>query len=110
MSILSFEDLVESSISETLSKVLGQLVWKSIAFYFEPKVLARDPEALPELLGKIFGKNHGVLEKVIADDLLTKVGVPPENRRGADFRSFIRTAKARFISTSSNLPHPGPIS
>jgi hypothetical protein len=106
VSVPSFEDLVESSITETLSKVLGQLVWKAIGFYFEPKRLSRDPDALPEVLGKLFGKNANVLERVIAEDLLTRVGAPQENRRGSDFRTYIRIAKARFISSTSSLAHP----
>jgi hypothetical protein len=103
VSAATFEDLVENSITETLSKVLGQLVWKAIGFYFEPKNLSRDPDALPEVLGKLFGKNANVLERVIAEDLLTRVGVPQENRRGSDFRTYVRIAKARFIASTSNL-------
>jgi hypothetical protein len=107
VSVSSFDDLVESSITETLSKVLGQLVWKAIGFYFEPKALSHDPDALPEVLGKLFGKNANVLERVIAEDLLTRVGVPEENRRGSDFRTFVRIAKARFISSTSSLAGAG---
>lgn len=108
MSSSSFEDLVESSISATLSKILGELVWKSIGFYFEPKNLSQNPENLPEVLAKLFGSHAKVLERVIADDLLTKVGVPEENRKGSDFRILIRLAKARFISASSALARSTP--
>lgn len=103
MSAASFEDLVETSITQTLSKILGSLAWQSIAFYFDPKALSKDPGTLPELLDRIFGKNHGVLEKVIAEDLLSRVGVPAENRKGSDFKTFIRIAKARFIASATTL-------
>jgi len=108
VSLPSFEELVESSITETLSKVLGEMVWKAIGFYFDPKALSKDPDALEGVLGKLFGKNASVLEKVIAENLLTKVGVPQENRRGSDFRSFVRIAKARFIASASSLATPSP--
>lgn len=103
MSSSSFEDLVESSITGTLSKILGELVWKSIGFYFEPKNLSQNPENLPEVLAKLFGSHAKVLERVIADDLLTRVGIPEEKRKGSDFRVLVRMAKARFISAASAL-------
>ncbi len=108
MSTSSFEDLVETSISETLSKILGQIVWKSIGFFFEPKSLSQNPEAVPEMLSKLFGNHGKVLERVIADDLLDKVGVPEDSRRGYDFRGLVRMAKARFMSTTSSLTRTGP--
>lgn len=107
MSSTSFDNLVESSIAETLSKILGEIVWKSIGFYFNPKALSGDPEVLPEVLGKLFGNHGKVLERVIAEDLLTKVGVPEESRKSSDFRSLIRVAKARFISSASVLTRSG---
>jgi hypothetical protein len=65
--------------------------------------MSKDPDALPQLLGKLFGKNAPVLEKVIAENLLARVGIPPENRGGSDFRSFVRIAKARFISSTPGM-------
>ena len=87
----------------TLTRVLGELVWKSIGFYFDPKALSRDPEALTDVLNRLFGRTANVLEKVIAEDILAKVGVPEDSRRGSDFRGFIRTAKAKFVSSVSNI-------
>lgn len=107
MSAGSFDDLVERSIAETLSKILGEIVWQSIGFYFNPKALSGDPDVLPEVLGKLFGNHSKVLERVIAEDLLAKVGVPEESRRGTDFRSLVRVAKARFISSASMLTRTG---
>lgn len=107
MSTASFDELVESSITGTLSRVLGSIVWQSISFFFEPKSLSHNPDALPELLTKLFGTHANVLERVIAEDLLVKVGVPEENRRGSDFRGLIRIAKARFISTASSITRTG---
>ncbi len=107
--MVSFEELVELSVMETLSKVLGQAVWKAISFYFDPKALFRDPDALPGILGGLFGGNANVLEKVIAKDLLVRVGVPEDKRKGSDFRTFIRVAKAKFTSSTSSVGESGPV-
>ena len=107
MNTASFDQLVESSITGTLSKVLGSIVWQSISFFFEPKALSHNPDALPELLTKLFGTPANVLERVITEDLLVRVGVPKDSRRGSDFRGLIRIAKARFISTASNITRTG---
>ena len=99
----SFEALVENSVSEILSRVLGETVWKSISFYFDMKSLTKDPEHLPDVLGRLFGAHGAVLEKVIVEDVLAKVGVAPDTRKSYDFRAFIRVAKARFLSSTANI-------
>lgn len=103
MSSSSFEALVENSVSDVLSRVLGETVWKSISFYFDMKSLSRDPDRLPDVLSRLFGAHGNVLEKVIADDVLAKVGVSQDARRSYDFRAFIRVAKARFLSSGTSI-------
>ncbi len=103
MSSASFEGLVENSVSDVLSRVLGEIVWKSISFYFDMKSLSKDPDKLPDVLSRLFGAHGSVLEKVIAEDVLTKVGVAQDSRKSYDFRSFIRVAKARFLSSTASV-------
>jgi hypothetical protein len=103
MAMVGFEEVFEVSVRETLSKVLGELVWKAISFYFDPKTMSRDPEAFSGVLGRLFGTNARVLEKLIGEALLSKTGVPENKRGAADFRSFVRTAKAQLMSASSNF-------
>jgi hypothetical protein len=97
----SFEDIVELSVMQTISKVLGTEVWKAVSFYFDPRSLAKEPEALLGVLDKLFGRNAVVLQKVIAEAVLGKVDVPEEKRKGSDFKNLIRIAKAKFLSTST---------
>jgi hypothetical protein len=103
VSTVSFEALVENSVSGVLSRVLGETVWKSISFYFDMKSLSKDPDRLPEVLSRLFGAHGSVLEKVIADDVLRTVGVVQDAARGYDFRAFIRVAKARFMSSATRV-------
>src|SRR6266704_3491545 len=106
MAMIGFEEIFELSVKETLSKVLGELVWKAISFYFDSKTMSRDPDAFSEVLGRLFGINAKVLEKLIGEALLTKAGVPEDKRRASDFRSFVRTARAQFTSAPSNIVQP----
>ncbi len=108
MAMVGFEEIFEMSVRETLSKVLGELVWKAISFYFDPKTMSRDPDAFSEVLGRLFGTNARVLEKLIGETLLSKTGVPEDKRRASDFRSFVRAAKAQLTSTSSNIAQATP--
>jgi hypothetical protein len=96
----SFESIVEGSVMEAITKILGNEVWKAISFYFDPKSLSKEPDALLGTLEKLFGRNAIVLEKVIAETVLVRVQVPEERRRGSDFRNLIRIAKAKFISST----------
>jgi len=104
MSATSFDDLVSQSVSETMSKILGETTWKSVNFFFDTKTAAREPEAFAALLDKVFGFTSKVLQKKIAETLLNKVGaVQPTNT--LDFRQILRLAKAKFPRTTL----PGPI-
>lgn len=99
MSTASFDDLVSQSVSETMSKILGETTWKSVNFFFDTKTAAREPEAFAALLDKVFGFTSKVLQKKIAETLLNKVGaVPPSST--LDFRQILHLAKAKFPRTT----------
>ena len=98
----SFEDLFEASVKENISKLLGNIVLKSISFYFDSKILVRDPNRFVEAFRSLFGNTATMLEMEVKEDLGNKVGVPREQRNSLDFRSFVKTAKALFSSRSSS--------
>ena len=91
------------SVKETMSRVLGETVWKAISFYFDPRAMASDPDAFSQVFGGLFGTHAKVLEKVIGDDLMARTGVPEDKRRVSDFRSFVRAARSQFISAASGI-------
>jgi len=97
----SFEDVFETSVKESISKLLGDVVLKSISFYFDPKILVRDPNRLLDAFRKLFGNTATMLEKEVKEDLGEKMGVSRDQRSALDFRSFIKTAKSLFTSRSS---------
>lgn len=97
----SFEDLFEASVKENISKLLGNIVLKSISFYFDSKVLVRDPNKFVDAFRSLFGNTATMLEKEVKEDLGNKVGIPRDQRDSLDFRSFVKTAKAFFSSKSS---------
>src|SRR5712692_7458353 len=92
----SFDDLVSQSVKETMSKILGADTWKAINFFFDTKTAAHEPEAFASLLDKMFGLTSKVLQKKIAESLLSKVGAAPRASDGFDFRQVLRLAKAKF--------------
>ncbi len=99
MSAVSFDDLVSQSVSETMSRILGAITWKSVNFFFDTKTAAREPEAFAALLDKVFGFTSKVIQKKIAEALLNKVGaIQPSNT--LDFRQILRLAKAKFPRTT----------
>jgi len=100
----SFEDLFEASVKENIRKLLGDIVLKSISFYFDSKVLIRDPNKFVEAFRGLFGNTATMLEKEVKEDLGNKVGVPSDQRNSLDFRSFVKTAKSVFRSRSSTNP------
>ena len=96
MSVTSFDDLVSQSVSETMSKILGTDTWKAINFFFDMKIIAREPEHFAALLDKVFGSTSIVLQKKIGDALLGKVGATQQASTDLDFRQILRLAKAKF--------------
>jgi hypothetical protein len=95
MSARSFDDLVSQSVDETMVKILGPMTWKSINFFFDTRTAAREPEAFAALLDKMFGFTSKVLQKKIAETILSQVGAPqPSN--SLDFRQILRLARAKF--------------
>jgi len=95
----SFEELVSDSVTETMSKILGNDTWKSINFFFDMKTIARQPETFATLLDRVFGYTSKILQKKIGETLLAKVGAVQQPSNSLDFRQILRLAKAKFPST-----------
>ena len=97
---LSFDVLVEVSIREAVTRTLGESVWKAMGFYFDPKQAASNPEAFSSILEKTFGPSGRVLQKVITETLLKKVGgTVVVEKQGRSFYDWIQIAKAKFSSS-----------
>jgi len=94
--VTSFDELVSQSVTETMSKILGTDTWKAINFFFDMKIIAREPEQFAALLDKVFGYTSIVLQKKIGETLLGKVGAPQQTSSNFDFRQMLRFAKAKF--------------
>lgn len=96
----NFEELVQASVRETISKTLGPEVWKAIGFYFDFKTLARDPETFGKTLDKVFGGASKVLKQVIGHSLVTRVTGQMDARKDREFVEWIQIARAKFHSSS----------
>ena len=88
--------------------MLGTVVLRSIRFYFDPKILVRDPNRLLEAFRSLFGNTATMLEKEVKEDLGERMGVPRDQRNSLDFRSFVKTAKSLFVSKSSRNNKSSP--
>jgi len=100
MNTTSFDDFVSQSVNETMARILGANTWKSVNFFFDTKTAAREPEVFAAVLDKIFGLPSKVLQKKIAETLLSQVGaVQPPNT--LDLRQVLRLAKAKFPGTTA---------
>ena len=92
----NFDELVSQSVTETMSKILGTDTWRAINFFFDMKIIAREPEQFAALLDKVFGYTSIVLQKKIGETLLGKVGASQRTSSNFDFRQILRLAKAKF--------------
>lgn len=99
MNATNFEDFVSEAVNETMSKILGSTTWKSVNFFFDTKSAAREPEAFAAVLDKVFGFTSKVLQKKIAETLLSQVGAAQPSSN-LDFRQILRLAKAKFPATT----------
>ena len=102
MTVSSFDELVASSAEEAVSKMLGHEVWKAVAFYFDVGKLASQPESFSSVLSKLFGGSAKVLQGIIVERIISKVGSSAEVRRDREFKDWIQIARAKFQS-SPNL-------
>src|SRR3989442_6953494 len=59
----SFEDLVQSAFSDSVSNMLGKETWKAISFYFDISLLANEPDIFAIVLERLLGRTAKVLEK-----------------------------------------------
>jgi hypothetical protein len=106
-SIVSFDVVVEAAVKEAVTRTLGEDVWKAIGFYFDPKQAASNPEAFSSILDKMFGSSSRVLQKVVTETLLKKVGsAMVVDRQGRSFYDWIQIAKAKFSSNLNALVRP----
>jgi len=105
MSQPGFDDLVEGSVREAMSRVLGPEVWKAVSFYFDVKTTTRDPKSFEKLMSKLFGVSSKVLQQVIGETLLSKVGSTPDKVKGREFQDWIMIARAKF-SSAANITVP----
>jgi len=104
----SFEDLVQSAFSDSVSNMLGKETWKAISFYFDISLLANEPEIFASVLERLLGKTAKVLEKAISEALFVRVGASIEKREGYSFQALIRIANAKFLASVSGLKrNPG---
>ena len=100
MSMVSFDDLVAIATEEAVSKVLGHEVWKSVTFFFDAGKMASQPESFSAVMTKLFGSTARVLQGVIVEKIISKIGTPIEVRKDREFRDVIQIARAKFQSMS----------
>ena len=100
----SFDELVKSTVGETLSRILGSDVWKAISFYFDVKTVSTDPDSFGKVLEKMFGSTSKVLKQVIGQTLVTKTGGHVDQKREREFQEWIQIAKMRFANLLSGRP------
>lgn len=96
MTINTFEDLVAVSAEEAMSKMLGRDVWKSITFYFDIGTLANQPEKFSSIMTKLFGATSKVLQNMIVETIISKLGTTAEPRNDREFKDWIQFARAKF--------------
>ncbi len=122
MNQLSFEDLVENSVRESLTKILGEDAWKAVSFFFNVRQVATHPETFSKLLDNLFGRVSRELQRAIVNSLLARIGSPaPPVVEGtrlddwyagdfkpkvAEFQEWLRRARAKFGTPSSTPLSP----
>jgi hypothetical protein len=100
VSMASFDELVAIATEEAVSKVLGHEVWKSVTFFFDAGKLASQPDSFSAVMTKLFGSTAKVLQGIIVERIVSKIGTPIEVRKDREFRDLIQIARAKFQSTS----------
>ena len=105
MSQISFDDLVQTTVKEAMSRMLGPEVWKAMSFYFDVKTVTREPKSFDTLMSRLFGVSSKVLQQIIGETLLSKVGSSPERVKGREFQDWITMARAKF-SAATNITLP----
>jgi hypothetical protein len=82
-----------------MSKILGPNTWKAINFYFDTRVIAKQPDAFTKVLDRLFGSTSKVLQKAIVETLLQKLGASEDEASAQDFRGILRLARIRFVGS-----------
>ena len=103
MSEPSFDELVQASVQEAMSKMLGSEVWKGISFYFDLKTLSREPGMFEKLMNSLFREFSTALQQSIGETLFSKLGVDAEAPKGLRLPDWIDMARARFGSAAKAM-------
>ena len=82
----TFDGLVEAAVRESVSKILGETVWKAVSFYFDAKLAGNDPEAFARLFDRLFGAPSRVLLRLIGEALFAKIGGSAERLKDRGFQ------------------------
>ncbi len=101
MTTSPFDALVARAVNESMSKILGPNTWKAVNFYFDTRIVAREPEKFTRVLDRLFGSTSKVLQKEIAETLFRKIGSPEPGVSQRDFRSILKIVRVRFAGPSS---------
>jgi len=81
---------------------LGESVMESIYYHLEKTYsISRDeiPDRLEDFssgLGRMFGAGGKVMEKIIVEELHSRLGSKPEEKAGRSFVDHVNEAKARY--------------
>jgi hypothetical protein len=97
---LTFDELVANATEEAVSKMLGHEVWKAVTFFFDAGKMASQPESFSAVMSKLFGSTAKVLQGMIMENIIAKIGTPVDVRKDREFRDLIQIARAKFQSMS----------
>jgi hypothetical protein len=96
-----FDVLVGRAVGESMAKILGPNTWKAVNFYFDTRIVAREPEKFTKILDRLFGSTSKVLQKDMTERIFRKVGSSEPISSQQDLRSILKAAKIQFAGPSS---------
>jgi hypothetical protein len=94
----NFDEIFIEAVDEGL-KVLGESGKQMIFFYLEKGFsvkkheIPEKPEAFAQGLEKIFKAGALVIEKLIVENLYSKLGLEYENKQNFSFEEYVKKAK-----------------
>jgi len=97
----SFDDLVNQSVVEGMSKILGENTWRAINFFFDTRMAASHPDTFTRLLDRMFGLTSKVLQKSIAESLFAKVGAVTQIPNSIDLGWVMKVARGKSLNPLS---------
>ncbi len=81
-------------------EMLGSEVWRAVSFYFDVKLVSREPTVFARLLDKLFGASSKALQQRIGETLFSKLGGQEDRSSGREFQEWIQMAWARFSASA----------